>query len=131
MGVAGNRSLFRLVTLMRNEGKPIIHSTLLSREEHAQRIPAEMIGHGFFVNQAEEFAGARSVRARQITSAIIPPFEAAAKLELQPGQPALLLNRSFYSAAGDMLHHVIMCVRPDTHPQIVNFYRQDDMLRRF
>ncbi|MFP3848010.1 UTRA domain-containing protein [Pseudomonas sp. W5-01] len=80
---------------------------------------------------AEEFAGARAVRAGQVTSAIISPFDAAAKLELLPGQPILLLNRSFYSASGEVLHHVIMCVRPDTHPQIVNFYRQDEMQRRF
>ncbi|NTJ11568.1 GntR family transcriptional regulator [Rhizobium lusitanum] len=131
MGVAMDKRLFRLITIMRNDGQPIIHSTLLSREEYAARVPGDIIGKGFFVNQAEEFAGVRSVRARQVTSAIIPPFDAAAKLELAPGQPVLLLNRGFYSAGGEVLHHVIMCVRPDTHPQIVNFYRQDEMQRRF
>jgi GntR family transcriptional regulator len=131
IGVSKDQRLFRLISVMRNEGQPIIHSTLLSREEYASRVPSEQIGQGFFVNQAEEFAGVRAVRARQVTSAIIPPFDAAAKLELVPGQPVLLLNRSFYSASGEALHHVIMCVRPDTHPQIVNFYRQDEMQRRF
>jgi GntR family transcriptional regulator len=131
LGVGKDQRLFRVITVMRNEGQPIIHSTLLSREEFAVRIPAEIIGQGFFVNQAEEFAGVRAVRARQITSAIIPPFDAAARLELQPGQPVLLLNRIFYSANGEGLHHVIMHVRPDTLPQIVNFYRQDEMQRRF
>ncbi|EJJ31487.1 GntR family transcriptional regulator [Rhizobium sp. CF142] len=131
MGIAPDKTLFRLITIMRNDGQPIIHSTLLSLEDHARRIPKEIIGKGFFVNQVEEFAGIRAIRARQVTSAIIPPFDAAAKLELLPGQPALLLNRSFYSAEGNVLHHVIMVVRPDTHPQIVNFYRQDEMQRRF
>lgn len=131
IGVAKDQLLFRLITLMHNEGQPIIHSTLLSREEYSARIPEELIGQGFFVNQAEEYAGVRAVRARQVTTAIIPPFDAAARLKLLPGQPALQLNRIFYSASGEGLHHVIMCVRPDIHPQIVNFYRQDEMHRRF
>ena len=131
LGVAADGRLYRLISIMRNDGRPIIHSTLLSREEYAVRVPAGIIGNAFFVSQAEEFAGVRSTRARQVTTAIVPPFDAAAKLELAPGQPALLLNRAFYSAGGEVLHHVIMYVRPDTHPQIVNFYRKDEMKKRF
>jgi GntR family transcriptional regulator len=129
-GLGNDDALFQVAMILKSKEGPISYSVLFTRMEFGKRVPKEMISTNFFLNLLERYAGVRAVRARQVASAAMPSAEASKALGIRPDQPIVVLNRSFINGSGEVIEHGIMHCQPDTYPQIVNFYRQDDIARR-
>lgn len=119
--------LFHVRTVMKSEGQPYFSSNLFTSVDYGRRIPRDQIGSEYFLTLLEKHIGLHAIRARQLVEAVLPTPDIAEILEVPLDHPLLLLHRTFYGLAGDPLQYVQMHVRPDTSPQITNFYRDEDI----
>lgn len=115
--------LFKIVYIFLIDGLAQSYSELYTRTEYGSIIPQRAITSDFFVNVVEKYCGLRATRAKQVTSAAMPTPEAQRTLKLARNQPVLVLNRTFFSGSAEAIHHARIQSRPDTFPQVVNFYR--------
>jgi GntR family transcriptional regulator len=128
-GIGDDGSLFRAVRVLRSEVGPLAYSTVFTRTEFGSRVPRKLLRSEFFLKLLEKYCGLRAARARQVASAAIAPAAARSALELKENDPALVLQRTFFTRSGEPIEHVHMYCRPDNYAQIVDFYREDDMVR--
>jgi GntR family transcriptional regulator len=128
-GIGKDGTIFRAIRVLKSEARPLAYSTVFTRVEFGSRVPRKLVRSEFFLKLLEKYCGLRAARARQVASAAIAPAEAREALELAENAPALVLQRTFFTRSGEPIEHVHMYCRPDNYEQVVDFYREDDIVR--
>lgn len=126
-GVTAKETVFQVIRLLQSPRGPVSYSTVFTRMEFGTRVPKELIATQLFLTLLEKHCGLRATRARQVTSAALPPPAAQRALGVHELDPVLVLQRTFMSRSGEPIEHVDMYCRSDTYAQIVDFYRDDVM----
>lgn len=125
-GIGEEDSLFQVVILIKSAAGPQNYSIIFTRVEFGASIPEQEIGSKYFLELLEKHCGVQATRARQTASAAIPPKAARTALGLADNQPALVLERTFYTRSGDPVEHIYGYCHPDNYLQIADFYREVD-----
>ena len=123
-GISRAGSLFRMVRVMKSPTGLQSYSTLFTRVEFGDSVPQDLIPTDFFLKLLEKHCGLQATRARQIATAEIPSPEVRKTIGLGAGQPALVLQRTFFSRSGDPIQHVHLYCNPDNYVQVVEFHRK-------
>lgn len=125
-GLRQDQTLFVAPMIFRSEGVPIAFSMIFTRTEFGERIPRDEIGKEYFLNLLERYCGLRATRARQRTSAAMPSTMVCDALGIPVDVPILVLDRSYYSASGELFEHAKVHVAGNAHPQVFDFFRDDN-----
>ena len=123
-GISRAGSLFCMVRVMKSPNGLQSYSTLFTRVEFGDSVPKDLIPKDYFLKLLEKHCGLQATRARQVATAEIPPPEVRKLIGLGAGQPALVLQRTFFSRSGDPIQHVHLYCNPANYVQIVEFYRK-------
>jgi GntR family transcriptional regulator len=126
LGIGKDGSLFRAVRVMRTAAGPQSYSTVFTRPEFGAMVPRNLLASQFFLTLIEEYCGLRATRARQVASAALPPPPACRILELDPGQPTVALERTFFTRSGEPIAHIHLYCHPRHYPLVTDFYREHD-----
>ncbi len=126
-GVDRDQSLFQVIRILKSVDGPLSYSKAFTRLEFGSRVPRKLVSSQFFLTLLEQYCGLRAARARQVASAAIATGPVRRALGLKEGDPVLVLERTFYTRSGEPIEHVHIFCRPDVYPQIVEFYREDDI----
>jgi GntR family transcriptional regulator len=93
--------------------QPFFHNTIHVPEEFARRIPTARVRTAAVVVLLEELCGLRIVEAQQWIDASLADSEVARHLGLRPGDPVLLVERSFIDETGRVVEIAVDRYRTD------------------
>lgn len=130
LGIGKDGSLFRAVRVMRTAAGPQSYSTVFTRPEFGSMVPRNLLVSQFFLKLLEEYCGLRAARARQVASATLPPPQARRILELEPDQPTVALERTFFTRSGEPIAHIHLYCHPRNYRLVTDFYREHDFEER-
>jgi len=71
----------------------------------------------------EQYAGVEAYRVRQVSSALCADAATAARLDIAPNAPLLLMERTYYDRAGTTIEYSQIFGRPDRCQQAVELFR--------
>ena len=122
--------LFHVFRLFPSAGPIFAISNTFTSARLAPRLPTSEIAERPVIEVVEQRCRLRAARARQLASAAAADEETARQLEVQPGDPILVLHRTYFSSDEEPIVHAEMFCRPDRYQQIVDFTREarDDLL---
>jgi DNA-binding GntR family transcriptional regulator len=126
-GVDKDKSLFQVIRILKSAAGPLSYSKTFTRMEFGSRVPRKLIPSQFLLTLLERYCKLRAVRARQVSSAAVAPGPVRRALGLKESDPVLVLQRTFFTRSGQPIEHVHVYCRPDVYPQIVEFYRDDEI----
>lgn len=106
------------------DGKPYAHSIIHIPRSFARALPADWrdrLDTEPFINLVASANGLSVHKAIQVAQAIAAPPAIAEVLQVAPGAPLLLLERTFLAREGVALEHARIFCRPDRYRQIIEF----------
>ncbi|WP_374446209.1 GntR family transcriptional regulator [Stella sp.] len=71
----------------------------------------------------EKHCGVQAFRVRQVSSAVAADAEMAARLEMAPGTPVLLLQRTYFDVEGTPIYYSDLFVRSDRFQPRIELFR--------
>jgi GntR family transcriptional regulator len=123
-GTSAKGRLFRLLRILSMDGEPCAISSVFTSAANASRVPPDEINHELFINLIEKYCAVRAARVRQVASAMAADSGLADQLEIQVGDPVLILRRTYTSSDGEPIMHVELHCRPDRYHHTVDFIHE-------
>ena len=124
-GVPLRGRVFRLVRILRSTSDLTCSvANIFTSPALASRLPPEDIPRKLFISLIERHCGVRTEQVRQVTSAGVADENVAKQLEMKPGDPVLLLHRTYTSTDGEPIMYVELTCRPDRYQHTVTFVHE-------
>jgi GntR family transcriptional regulator len=124
LGLDDGAAALRIRVIRRTDGQPYSYSVIHVPQALAARLPGDWPAQSAtssFVGMIAAANGMAIHKAIQSAQAIAAPGCVADRLEVTPGTPLLLLERSFFSREGAPMEHARIYTRSDRYRQIVAF----------
>jgi GntR family transcriptional regulator len=122
---ATGRMLNVRATRSTREG-PFAYSSLYFPEQIGERLPRHLFDQRPLVLLVEEYCGIPAFRSRQVASATLADRAVAKVLDVEVGEPLLVLERTHFARDGRPFQFVRVLYRTDRYQQVVYFSRRDE-----
>lgn len=122
---ANGRMLNVRATRSTKEG-PFAYSNLYFPEEIGERLPRHLFDQRPLVLLVEEYCGIPAFRSRQVASATLADRGVAKVLNVEVGEPLLVLERTHFARSGRPFQFARVLYRTDRYQQVVYFSRRDE-----
>jgi len=123
LGVEEGRMSLRIRVLRQSDGLPYSYSIIHVPQPLAAQLPADWRSRAAsepFVGIVAEANAMAIGQAIQVAHAVAAPADVAERLEVSPGTPLLLLERTFFAREGAALEHAQIFSRSDRYRQILS-----------
>jgi len=107
-------------------GGPVAFCAAHLPQALAERLPADMAEQmhtARVVPLVEKYCGVQAFRVQQASSAIAAGEQLAARLQVEPGSPLLLLSRAYFDVEGTPIYYSDLYVRSDRYVHKIELFR--------
>lgn len=118
------QALFHVRALRSSEAGPYAYSNVWFSAEVGEKLPRRLFTKRPLILLVEEYGGLPAWEARQVALAERADREAARRLGVRPGDPLLVLERTYFSRERRAIEHTRIQSRPDRYQQVVTFSRR-------
>ena len=124
--VPASESILRISWSRVRPGGPVAFCAAHLPQALAARLPADMaeqMHSARVVPLVEKYCGVQAFRVQQASSAIAADEQLAARLQVVPGSPLLLLSRAYFDAEGTPIYYSDLYVRSDRYVHKIELFR--------
>jgi GntR family transcriptional regulator len=124
-GLTSTDSLFRVRALRSSHEGPFAYSTIHFPSETGHRLKPHVNEGVPLILQVERHCGSPAFEARQVAYAVSADRDVADILGVPPGEPLLVLERTYLGRNAVPLEHTRIEYRSDRYQQVVRFSRRE------
>ncbi|MBI2203577.1 MAG: GntR family transcriptional regulator [Candidatus Rokubacteria bacterium] len=125
-GLAPSGRLFVVHAVRSSDKGPYAYSEIHFPADIGRKLPRRRFTERPLILLVEEYCGLRAHEARQIATACAADGEAARRLDVRPGTPLLVLERTYFTRTGQPIEAVRICYPPDRFQHVVSFWRRQN-----
>jgi GntR family transcriptional regulator len=118
--------LFLIRTMRLVEEGPYAYARIYLPEDIGARLPADGLAEKPIIQQVEQSCQIPTHHARQRATACAANHEIAGILDVEPGTPLLLLNRTYYTREQRPIEQSYVYYRPDRYSQVIDLFRRGE-----
>jgi GntR family transcriptional regulator len=124
--VAASERILRISWSRVRPSGPIAFCAAHLPQDLAARQPpdmAEQMHSARVIPLIEKYCGVHAFRVQQAASAIAADHQQAARLQVEPGSPLLLLQRTYFDVEGAVIYYSDLYLRTDRYVQKIELFR--------
>jgi GntR family transcriptional regulator len=124
--VPASESILRISWSRVRPGGPVAYCAAHLPQGLAARLPADMaeqMHSARVIPLIEKYCGVQAFRVQQASSAIAADKQLAARLQVEPGSPLLLLSRAYFDVEGTAIYYSDLYVRSDRYVHKIELFR--------
>ena len=126
LGLSVDNQLFCIRAVRSSREGPYAYSYVYFPTHIGEKLPRHLFDKRPLILLVEEYCGLPALTVKQVASAEAASDEVSRHLDVSPGQPLLMLERTYFTRDGQPIEYTRIRYRPDRYQQTVKFMRRQE-----